>query len=77
MLVCPFPTDPKFCFFLFLFFVFVSVFVVVVFFFKFNFTFLDKIVIIKVSKYIVTVPKVYCVSTEGICLPHTCVHQIV
>ena len=43
----------------------------------FNFAFLNKIVKIKVSKHIVTVPKVYCVGTKGICLPHTCLHQIV
>ena len=70
MFVCPFPTDPKFWktgvafFFLFFFLVF-------------NFAFLNKIVKLKVSKYIVTVPEVYCVGTEGICLPNTCLHQIV
>ena len=44
------------------------------FFLIFSFSFLNKIVKIKVSKYIVTVPKVYCVGTEGIDLH---VHQIV
>ena len=36
------------------------------FFSIFNFVFLNKIVKIKVSKYIVIVPKVYCEGTEGI-----------
>ena len=51
-----------FCFVLFcfvLFFLFCFVFLI------FNFAFLNKIVKIKVSKYIVTVPKVHCVGTEG------------
>ena len=46
----------------------------VFFFLIFNFAFLNKIVKIKVSKYIATVPKVYCLSTEGIYLPHICLH---
>ena len=36
------------------------------FFWIFNFAFLNKNVKIKVSEYIVTVPKLYCVGTEGI-----------
>ena len=45
------------------------------FFVIFSFAVLNKIVKIKVSKYIVIVPKVYCVGTEGTCLPHICLHQ--
>ena len=68
----PFSDWPKYfenldCFFFFFFFSF----------FYIQFAFLNKTVKIKVSKYIVTVPNVYCVGTEGICLPHTCLHQIV
>ena len=60
MFVCPFPTNSKF-WKIWVFFFF--------FFLIFNFAFSNKIVKIKVSKYIVTVPKVNCVGTEGICLP--------
>ena len=58
MSVCPFPTTQKFWKLFFFFF-----------FLIFNFAFLNKIVKIKVSKYIVTVPKVYCVGTEGYVYP--------
>ena len=54
MFVCPFQTNPKF------------LKTWVAFFLTLNVAFLNKIVKIKLSKYIVTVPKVYCVSTEGI-----------
>ena len=47
------------------------------FFLVFNFAFLNKIVKIKVSKYVATVPEVNCLGTEGICLPHTCLHQVI
>ena len=50
MLVCPFPTDPKFR----------KTWVAFFFFLIFNFAFLNKIFKIKVSKYI------YCIGTEGI-----------
>ena len=55
MFVCPFPTDRwenLGCFF----------------FFGFNFAFLSKFVEINFSKCIVTVPKVNCVGTEGMCV---------
>ena len=58
MFVCLFLTDPKFWKTWVAFFFF--------FFSIFNFVFLNKIVKIKVSKYIVIVPKVYCEGTEGI-----------
>ena len=66
----PFPDRPKIfedfgCFFFVVFFIY-SIFALS-----------NKIVKIKVSKYIVAVPKVNCVGTEGICLPYTCLHQIV
>ena len=59
MFVCPFPTDPKFWKTWVAFFFF---------FFYLNFAFLNKIVKIKFSKCIVTVPKVYCVGTESVCI---------
>ena len=37
-------------------------------FFILNFAFLNQIVRINFSKYIISIPKVYCVGTEGICL---------
>ena len=56
MFVCLFLTDPKFW----------KTWVAFFFLLIFNFAFLNKIVKIKVSKYIVTVPKIYCVGREGI-----------
>ena len=60
--VClPFLTDPKFW----------KTWVAFFFFFLIlNFAFLSRIVKIKFSKYIVTVPKLYYVGKEGMCLPH-------
>ena len=66
MFVCPFLTNPTFWKTWVAFFFF--------FFLIFNFAFLNKIVKIKVSKYIVTVPKVYFVGTEGIWDTRTYMH---
>ena len=64
MFVCPFPTDPKF-----------RKIWIAFFFFILKFAFLNKIIEIKFSKFIVTVPKVYSggLGTDDImmCLPHS------
>ena len=38
------------------------------FFYILNFEFLNKIVKMKFTKYIATVPRIYCEGTEGVCV---------
>ena len=58
MFVCPFPTDPNFWKTRIFFFIFLI----------FNFAFLNKIVRRKFSKCTATVPNIYCVGVEGLCV---------